>query len=70
MSETETDEDLDREPNGVSGGEEESQEASGSSVAGRRTDEQSPRLMKGQEHCREGQSSKHLNLEGHILVLL
>ena len=69
-SETETEEESDGEPNGVAGGEEESQESSGSSVAGRRTDEKSPRLTTGHKHGREGQSSKHLNLEGQSLVLL
>ena len=67
-SETDSEEESNGEPNRVAGGgEEESQGASGSSGAGQRTDERSPRLTTGQEH---GKKIANLNLEGQILVLL
>ena len=37
---------------------------------GSRMDSNQPRHKTGQEHNREGQSSKKLNLEGQSLVLL
>ena len=55
--ETESEEESDKETNGVAGGEEESQGASGSSGVGRRTDERSPRLATGREHGGEGKVS-------------
>ena len=72
-SETESEEESDGEPNGVTGGEEESQGGVGQvehNGAGQRTDGWSPRQTTGREHDGEGQISKHLNLEGHSLVLL
>ena len=69
-SETKSEEELDGEPDGVAGGGEESQGERGSSGSGRRMDEQSPRLLMGQEHGGEGQSSKHLNIEGQSIMIL
>ena len=68
-SETESEEELDREPNGVTGGgEKESQGASGSSGAGRRTDEHSHRPTTGQEHG--GEKLANLNLRGTYPIAL
>ena len=61
--ETESEEESDGEPNEVAGGgEEESQRASGSSVAGQRTDEHSPRPSTGREHGRN--KVANLNIRG------
>ena len=61
--ETESEEESDGEPNGVAGGgKEESQGASGSSGAGRSTNEHPPRPMTGQEHSRN--KVENLKLRG------
>ena len=72
ISEPDSEEEADVELNGDSGGEEESQGASGLSGAewsGRMSDQ--PRQTTSQKHGREGRSSsKNLNLEVQSLVLL